>query len=518
MSIALLLLCFALILTACGSNNSNTSNGNLKTTLKVAMDVNPQTLDPLLTTGSITKDVMKNVYETLITVDAKYHVQPMLASSYGLSDDGKTYTFKLRHGVKFQNGKPMTADDVIASLERWYKLNTSAAATLGKAKFVKTANDTVQIKLAQRRFGVLDTIAQDGVLQSFIMPKSTIDRADKATGLKEFIGTGPYKFVTWKKDQFVELSKFKGYKPVNAKSSGMSGKKVAYVNKIYINFITDPSARLNGLLSGQYDIATSILYNNYDQLKNSSSVKAYNGGVKQGIFVFNKKHGIFTNPDMRQAVQLALNDDKIMQAAYSGSGKNFYRINPALMFKEQPDWYSEVGSEYYNQHDKAKAKSLLAKANYKKQPVVILTSKDYMRYYDMSVELQQQLKAVGVNASLKVADWATMLNLRNDPTKYDISVTGVSMFAVPTQLLPFNPSWPGWSNSSKISGLMDKINASKDNKEASKYFEEIQKYNYEKYVGWIKTGDFYELQGASNKVKGYKPFDNIILWNMKVEE
>ena len=105
-----------------------------------------------------------------------------------------------------------------------------------------------------------------------IAPKSTIESAT-AEGLTEFIGTGPYKLIEWKADQYVHLTKFEEYQSVNQPASGLAGKKEAFIDDIYFQFVTDASTRLAGIQSGEYDIANAISFDNAEQLATNSDVK-----------------------------------------------------------------------------------------------------------------------------------------------------------------------------------------------------------------------------------------------------
>src|SRR5690606_13594996 len=119
-------------------------------TLNVAYPANPATLDPHLTTNQATRDVSRNTYEQLLTLNERYEVVPQLAESYTVSDDGLTYTFVLRQGITFHDGQPLTADDVVASMEKWLKTSTQGRANLQGAKFSSADDHTVVMTLERR--------------------------------------------------------------------------------------------------------------------------------------------------------------------------------------------------------------------------------------------------------------------------------------------------------------------------------------------------------------------------------
>ena len=135
-------MCSALLLAGCGSSGSGSGSGDSKDSgaskedaaasseLHVALAANPPSLDPPSVNSNIVGGIGIHVYESLFAMNQDYEPTPVLAESYEVSEDGMVYTIKLRQGVKFHNGEEMTADDVVASMNRW--LEVSAKATTGK--------------------------------------------------------------------------------------------------------------------------------------------------------------------------------------------------------------------------------------------------------------------------------------------------------------------------------------------------------------------------------------------------
>ena len=139
-----LVVLLVLSLVACSSEGgSEESDSNEKKELQVAYNAQPPTLDPLISTAVATRDVMRNVYETLLTLDENFEVTPSLAESYEQSKDGKTITFKLRKGIKFHNGDDMTADDVVAFMTRWAETASSGKGSFAGSTFSKLDEETV---------------------------------------------------------------------------------------------------------------------------------------------------------------------------------------------------------------------------------------------------------------------------------------------------------------------------------------------------------------------------------------
>ncbi|MDF1507998.1 ABC transporter substrate-binding protein [Robertmurraya sp. DFI.2.37] len=491
-----------------GAGDKGTHGG----TLKLAWNSQPPTLDTHTTNTNVVRDIARQIYENLLTFDENYEIIPMLAESFEESEDRKTITFKLRQGVLFHNGKEMKAEDVVASMTKWQQ-NGTAKAELGNSKWEAVDEYTVVLHVENPSLSVLYRLA-DVTQTASIMPKEVIDAAD-ATGVKEFIGTGPFKLEEWKHDSYIKLTKFDDYKPVEAPTSGLGGKKEALVDEIVINFVPDISTRVNGVISGEYDYAFELPFDSYEQLKNSPNVVIDVWPYGFETLVFNKK-GIFQDIKLRQAVNHAINNEELLSLAFTD--KEFYGLEPAYMRPEQKNWYTKAGEENYNVHDIDKAKQLLEEAEYKGEEVTILTSSDYKYHYDAAVIAQQSLEAIGMKVKLDVTDWATLLERRQEPESWDIFFTQFTTVATPLAY-PFLESkveYPGWTNSPEIDRLIGEIRNASSQEEATAKFEQLQATIWTE-LPVINIGMTNFISSFSNKVKGYSEFMGPIFWNTSIE-
>src|SRR5699024_3862661 len=143
--------------------------------------------------------------------------------------------------------------------------SSKAKELLSDADFEATDTYTVDLKLEERASDVLDIMAGQGQFPG-IMPKEIIESAS-AEGVSEFIGTGPFQYEEWKQDQYVHLKKYEDYVADSRETSGYAGKKEALVDDIYYHIVTDASTRLTGIQTGEYDVADSIEFDNFDQLE-----------------------------------------------------------------------------------------------------------------------------------------------------------------------------------------------------------------------------------------------------------
>lgn len=517
--LALFLLAVTLLIMGCSSENATTDVDEADNTadsasggiLKVAYPTQPQTLDPHATTAEATRDASKLIYEALVTLDNNYEVMPQLAESYTVSDDRKTVTFKLRDGVKFHNGNDMTAEDVIASMEKW----GANKAELGEHTWTKVDDTTVELALSEPSSLIMYFLADQGNIAA-IMPKDIVSSAG-ATGVEEYIGTGPFEFVEWKQDEVIHFKKFEGYQPDTDPADGLGGKKEALVDAIEWQFVPDSSTRVNGLMSGQYQFAHMLSYDSIPQLENSkgSVVEVWPYGI-EGL-IFNKKQGVFKDVKVRQAVNYALDMEVIMSSAFASD--EFYSLDNSLFLPSQKAWYTDAGKELYNQKDLGKAKELLKEAGYNGEEVVILTSRDYEHHYNAAIATQQQLEQLGMKTKLDVYDWPTLLERRNNPEAYDLFYTGFSTTATPNQyvFLDSQTAWPGWSENADIDRLLNEIKLEENPDEALALTAELQKVMWE-YLPIISTGQNSRVSGYSEKLEGYKTMLGPVFWNVSLNK
>src|SRR5258705_10922754 len=192
----------------------------------------PPALDGHWTTASITEMLTNHIYEGLYSLDGNNRPIPMLAESHTVSKDGLVYTFKLRQGVKFHNGKEMTSDDVVASLARWGKQSVYGKTLFSQVAEWKALDKyTVEMKLKEKSAIVLISLAVPNNFGA-MYPKEIAEKFAPEVKATEYIGTGPFKLAEWKPDQYIRMVRFDEYQPRNEKPNGFGGAKTAYLDQV----------------------------------------------------------------------------------------------------------------------------------------------------------------------------------------------------------------------------------------------------------------------------------------------
>ncbi|MCI0547313.1 MAG: ABC transporter substrate-binding protein [Candidatus Rokubacteria bacterium] len=479
--------------------------------LKAAMIGEPPSLDVHWTTAVITQEIAFHIYETLYTYDKTLTPTPMLAESHQVSDGGRRYTIALRKGVKFHTGKEMTSADVVPSLQRWGKMATSGKALWKGVEAVEAKDPyAVVIHLKEPSGSLLYGLAGPNNAAA-IYPAEVITAAGEGQ-VKEYIGTGPYRFVEHKPDRHIKVARFKDYAARSeSPDGGWGGKRNAYVDEILFLPVPDVSVRLAGIETGEYHFAQGIKQDQYDRAK---AMPAVEPGVLRpygwNTAVPNHKQGVMANKKVRQAFQAVLDMEPIMAAAVGN--KTFYRLQGALFYPEQALFHTDAGVSAYNQKNKDKARKLLQEAGYKGEPVRWITTKEYEWMFDSALVAKQQMEEVGFKVDLQVVDWATLVQRRNKPELYDVFSTGFTLSADPALATSIQCNWPGWWCHEEKDRLLAEMARETDPKKRKALIERVQSIFYED-VGRIKFGDYFPLTLTRKELRGYRATPYTHFWN-----
>ena len=510
-----LLMCMVLLLAGCSGGSGKEKKGEetkKKESIHIAISANPPSLDPQSVNSNIVGEIGVHVYEPLFAMNKNYEPTPVLAESYDMSADGKEYTIKLRQGVKFHNGKEMTADDVVASMNRWIEVSAKANTLIGGSSFEKVDDHTVKLTVNQPASDIIMILA--GPIQfAAIYPKEVVDTAT-AEGIKEYIGTGPYKVSEWKQDQYVKLESYDEYQPSEGEASGLAGEKKAVTKELYFDVVTDAATRIAGVQSGQYDIAEEIPLDNYEELaKDPALTLNVDRGGTLNLFL-DTTEGIMANEKIRQAALAALNCDDILLASYGNP--ELYELNASWMDPTDAQWGTDAGKEYYNQKDTEKAKSLLKEAGYNNEKIVLVTTPDYAEMYNATLVVQEQLKKAGFNAEVESYDFSTFMEHRADPKQFDMFITSNTYNMLPIQLSVLDSGWAGL-NSPEVAEGIAAIRAAATEEEAANEWAKLQTFLYENGAATV-LGHYTGVSAMNKNVEGTDYLRFQIYWGASAAE
>ncbi|MEO9338353.1 ABC transporter substrate-binding protein [Mesorhizobium sp. SB112] len=469
------------------------------------------TLDPTVATGDLLGMVTQHFFETLYTFDANWNVTPLLAAEVPeVSEGGKVHTIKLREGVTFHDGSKMTSEDVVASLERWFKLASRGQLVAAKLDKLEAIDDyTVRLSLTEP-FAALNALLAFNNSAAIILPSEKI-----ADTLSEYVGTGPYMIKERRVDQYLQLVRFEDYAAREGEPDGFGGARKQYLDEIRFVPVPDANTRVEGAIAGQYDYADLLPVEAFDRLEGQEKTKPLViDSFGWPMFIMNNKEGMMTSQGLRKAVQAAFNSEDMLAAAF---GKpEFYKVDGAL-YPEGYPWRNEEGLEAYNQADIEKAKALAEEAGYDGSPIRILTSRQYEFHYKMAQVAAEYLKLAGFKVDLGVFDWATLVQRRAEPGLWDIFITHSPFLPDPALIAPLPASYPGWWASEEKEKLLSAINTEVEMDKRLAIWSDFQKLIYEE-APFYKVGDFSSLSAQSPQLEGFTPSAWPYFWNAYVQK
>jgi peptide/nickel transport system substrate-binding protein len=368
-----------------------------KDTVVIAQGVDPSTLDPQDHYETPAFNVLLNVYETLFLRDDEMKLQPMLATYSKLIND-TTWEFGLRKGIKFHNGEEFNAAAVKYSLERIADPKNKLKQTTlqGIITKVDMLDDYTVRVITSKPYPYLDS--QLGHIGAIMAPKHT---QEKGKGISSSpVGTGPYKFVRWVKDDQLSLEANEKY-----------WRGAPKIKKIIFRPIPEATTRVAGLQTQELDVIVNIpphLSRLMDWKGRSAVAKVPSSRV---IFmgIDTTKGGAVANKKVRQAISHAIDLDTIIKKVLEGNA-----IKQGVPFTKYHFGYDPNIKP--NSYDPEKAKKLMAEAGYPKGFDLTLNSPNgrYLNDKEVAEAVVGYLRKAGINASVKINEWGTHMNMLYD--------------------------------------------------------------------------------------------------------
>ncbi|MSP76228.1 MAG: ABC transporter substrate-binding protein [Rhodospirillaceae bacterium] len=377
-------------------------------TLRVVMHSDVKALDPIWSGAYITRNHGYMIYDTLFAVDETFQVKPQMAESWTTSADGLVWTFKLRDGLEWHDGTPVTSEDCVASLKRWSardSMGQKLAASVQEYKVVDPRS--FQIVLKQEFGPLLEAIGKPSVAVPFMMQKKTAE-TDAFKQIDDYIGSGPFVFRKdeWKPGEKLVYVKNPKYKPRAEPMSGLAGGKVVNLDRVEWLWIPDAETQLNALLNGEIDMLESVTHDHLPVLEKSKDVRVIrNSTANQYAFRMNWLQPPFDDVKIRQAAAMALNQEDFLQA--NVGDKRFYRTCKA-MFTCGTALATDAGMQGLVEGNSAKARQMLAEAGYDGTPVTLLVPTDLGALRQLGPVAKALLEKAGFKVDMQSMDWQSM--------------------------------------------------------------------------------------------------------------
>lgn len=395
--IVVLLLVLILIVTGCSNSNKEGAAGEAPVeksdskTLIIANGTDLTSFDIHNHNTTSTEAIHVNMFNYLVKNGGDDGFLPDLAESWENIDE-KTWSFKLKEGVKFHNGEDLTADDVKFTLERVAKDNTLLEyGSYKQIKEVVVKGDyEFQIITENPEPALLNRLSRIG---SSILPKDYIEKEGWEVFLEAPVGTGPYKFKEWKKDDRLTIEAYDDYFGEPAKWE-----------EVVFRSIPEDSTRVSELLTGGVDIAVNIPPTDLKRIESTDGVSIFKSPTQRVMMLVARTggDGPTANPLVREAIDLAIDKQAIVDSLLEGAGKvTRTRVTPGNVGANE----ELFGKTLY---DPEKAKELLAEAGYADGLELSLSSPNGRYLKDKeSVELMAaMLQEVGITVKLELLEWS----------------------------------------------------------------------------------------------------------------
>ena len=355
------------------------SQGAAARTLRFVPQANLANFDPIWGTQYVVRNAAALVWDTLYGFDDKLQPQRQMVESEEVSDDGLVWTFRLRPGLKFHDGEPVLAKDVVASLARW-----SARDPMGlmlkaiQNELVAVDDRTFKWSLKQPYPKMLLALGKNNAPCAFIMPER-IAQTDPFKQIAEYVGSGPMKFAKseWVPGAKAVFEKFADYVPRQEKASWLAGGKQMLVDRIEWVVIPDPATAAAALQNGEVDWWENPIPDLVPVLKKNRniSVDIADPLGNIGSFRMNHLYPPFNNVKARRAVLTALSQEDYMRALV-GDDTSLWKPLPGFFTPDTPLYNEEGGEILKGKRDIDAAKKLLAESGYAGQPVTCMVAQD----------------------------------------------------------------------------------------------------------------------------------------------
>jgi peptide/nickel transport system substrate-binding protein len=496
-------------------------------TLKVVMHSDLKILDPIWTTAYIQRGFGYMVWDVLFAVDDKFVVKPQMVDKYDVSADKLTWTFTLRDGLVWSDGKPVTSEDCIASIKRWGAKDSMGQKLMGEVASLEAVDaKTFKMKMKEPYGLVLQSLGKPSSNVPFMMPaRVAATDPNSQIKLEDVIGSGPFIFKAdeWKPGEKTVYVKNPKYKPRAEPASGLAGGKVVKLDRVEWIAMPDAQTQVAALQNGEIDMIESPGHDLLQLLASDKNIKLFNANPTglQYTFRFNSTAKPFDNPKIRHAVFVAFAQEDFLKATI-GDPK-WYKVCKAPFICGTP-LASDAGMAGVLNGDTAKAKQLLQEAGYDGTPIVLMQSTDLPVLTNLAPVAKAMMERAGFKVEMQSMDWQTLVARRakKDPPDKGGWHAFLTAWVAADILNPvmagfFNASCDkamfGWPCDAQIEKFRDQFAHESDPAKQKEIVENLQKYWVENPTH-INLGQWYQPFALRKNIEGNLIAPVPVFWNV----
>ncbi|QLF71493.1 ABC transporter substrate-binding protein (plasmid) [Peteryoungia desertarenae] len=474
--------------------------------LVVGQIAEPQSLDPHTVTATNDFRILANLYDGLVRYkDGTLEVEPALAESWEISEDGKTYTFTLREGVTFHDGSELNAEAVKFNFDRMLNedhpfYDTGPFPLSFNFSAIDSVNAldarTVEFKLKEPFAPFLSNLAYPTGL---IVSPAAVREHGEDFG-RNPSGTGPFRFVEWQSNQRVVAEKNPDY---------WDG--AAQLEAVVFRPITDANTRVAEMMSGGIDVMVEVPPDNLESFRTDSSFTvAEQAGPHVWFGILNTREGPFADKKVRQAANYAVNKQTLVDNVLQGTATVAAGpIPPAF------NWVESTVEPY--PHDPERAKALLAEAGVENPELTFYVTEGGSGMLDpvtMGAAIQADLEAVGFDVTIETYEWNTFLGRVNPGLEGKADMAEMAWMTNDPDTLPYlalrSAAMPdqggfnsGYYSNPEVDDLLEKARTSTDQAERGRLYGEVQRIVHED-APWLFVANWKQNAVTSAAVDGFK--------------
>ncbi len=463
--------------------------------LRVAVPANPDSLDASIAAVRHSQNVSWQMFDSLVFQNDDLEIEPALAESWEVSDDGTEYTFYLREGVEFHNGEPFNADAVVYSWERGRAEGMQWRTYWNRAEEVEAIDEyTVVVRTDEPDVLLLTSMAQHW---NMVPPEYA-----EEVGVDEFsrnpVGTGPFKFVEWVQEERVVMERNENY----------WREGLPHLDRVVFRPIPESATRVAAIQTDEIDIVNQLDYEQAQQLERGTGIEVITYPLDRVFYVtFNNLTSGVGEPTedvrVRRAMNYAVDIEAIINALFGGYAEPatglLTRFN--LGYDETIDPYP---------YDPDRARELLAEAGYEDgfSMGFAAPSGVYSHFEEVVEAIQGYLAEVGIEADLDIMESGRFWDLQADkelpPLFADSwSERGEALPRLTGALGGWDAPYSAWSES-EIDDYLEQIRVTFDEQERAELYSELHRYMHEN-PPFIYLYSPETFEATRDRVRNYRP-------------
>ncbi|MEO3431603.1 ABC transporter substrate-binding protein [Inquilinus sp. CAU 1745] len=476
--------------------------------LVVGQIAEPKSLDPHTVTAVNDFRILVNIYDGLVRfADGTLEVEPALAESWEISEDGKTYTFHLRDGVTFHDGSPFNAEAVKFNFDRMLDENHPYHDTgpFPLAFFFSVIEETEVVDELTVRFHLTEPFAP--LLSNLAYPTglivspSAVEEYGQDYG-RNPSGTGAYKFARWDSNTQVAVEANEDYWDGAPELRG-----------VVFRPLTDANARVSALLAGDIDLMVEVPPDQVAAFRDNPDYIVYEqAGPHLWFLILNMREEPFDNKLMRQAVNYAIDKEALVNEILQGTATVATGPVPAAF-----EWAFNEELEPYP-YDPEKARQLIEEAGYGDGvDVTFYVTEGGSGMLDpvaMGTAIQADLAEVGINAEIETYEWNTFLAEVNSGLEGKADMAEMSWMTNDPDTLPFlalrSEAMPedggfnsGYYSNPEVDALLEQARTSTDQEERARLYKEMQEIVYED-APWAFIASWQQNAVSTDEVQNFE--------------